>query len=1080
MHGCGTFGVGNLNYKGYIVICKHVSEGGALTAYNYPVVIMIIGSMKQRCNQVASYSSRLLGYLQQEHSSRPKRFHACFVAWGKRGSYQQVRFRLLEGQELQEIWLLRLFKEKAAYGEDVYCGGCVGGGQAVSLLPSCKADLCLKAVEEQGGSLLSSTEGILSPIDEALVVEAASFQCTLNHFSPSSGWGFRSSTPSSFSPMGEIDEGRRELGMIYWREMTSMDRGVVIEEEESRGVPFAMVLKDGSLLNFKSNYDVVELDNSGGEEEAQTTPVKGCVPVEVRRKPAFSQGNFNKLVSFSKFLGLLVDGFEKEILGLLRRLEFRTNRKTAGQVLKSFLGVRGINEGDKHKIIKSMIWSYLADFVCLQETKVQQMNDSLVKSLRVGRCLNWGVVEARGQAGKEREDFWDELSAIRGLWNDPWCRVVSSSLPNPISDRGPILLYSGGIRRGKIPFRFENMWLKVEGFKDLVRNWWEGYNVQGSCSYILDAKLKALKQDLKSWNKEVFGNVSSKKLEALAQLGLWGAKEREQTLTVEEIEVRRGVVDEFNKWAEMEEISWRSFHKMANAQRRRNFLAKLKVNGELLVGEDSNKEGPIVSAALEFPFFEEEVLATLFDLDGDKALGQDGFSLAFWQYSWDIVKLEHAFVEEKQILDAVLIANEAIDSRIKDNLKGILYKKALLSPYLFILVMEAFSPLLSRANEGGFINGFQVCSGLKINLRKSELIRVGNVQNLEELAEILGCKVTTLPTTYLGLPLGASYKCLRVWEGVEGGLIKGLPCGSDNISQKTFYSSLVSRGADPFPRVIVWNPWALVRLIFALFDVQWVMNSLVRRLLLSWGDSFVGKKRKKGWKVALLSTCKHAKEAWDTLEVIYEGTLAVKLSKIQMLTSIFESIRMQDDQTFSAFYYELSDIVNSSFNLGERILESKIVRMILRYILERFKPKVTTIEKSMLATWSDTDSNLSDSTASKDTRLLLEGDTIFVKCKEETPNHVAPSSTSPLCAYCKKSGHSKHVTGDKFFFTSFEDFNGGNVTFSDGSIACVRGRRLGHINYEDLVHLTNKDLVRGIPKLSDQPNTFYGECMKGK
>ena len=27
MHGCGTFGVGNLNYKGYIVICKHVSEG---------------------------------------------------------------------------------------------------------------------------------------------------------------------------------------------------------------------------------------------------------------------------------------------------------------------------------------------------------------------------------------------------------------------------------------------------------------------------------------------------------------------------------------------------------------------------------------------------------------------------------------------------------------------------------------------------------------------------------------------------------------------------------------------------------------------------------------------------------------------------------------------------------------------------------------------------------------------------------------------------------------------------------------------------------------------------------------------
>ena len=72
----------------------------------------------------------------------------------------------------------------------------------------------------------------------------------------------------------------------------------------------------------------------------------------------------------------------------------------------------------------------------------------------------------------------------------------------------------------------------------------------------------------------------------------------------------------------------------------------------------------------------------------------------------------------------------------------------------------------------------------------------------------------------------------------------------------------------------------------------------------------------------------------------------MKLSKIQMLTSIFETIRMQDDHTFSTFYYELSDIVNSSFNLGERIPKSKIVRMILRYLLERFKPKVTTMEVS--------------------------------------------------------------------------------------------------------------------------------------
>ena len=47
------------------------------------------------------------------------------------------------------------------------------------------------------------------------------------------------------------------------------------------------------------------------------------------------------------------------------------------------------------------------------------------------------------------------------------------------------------------------------------------------------------------------------------------------------------------------------------------------------------------------------------------------------------------------------------------------------------------------------------------------MIPVGNVQNVEEFVEVLGCKVGSLPTTYLGLPLGAPYKSNRVWEGVE-------------------------------------------------------------------------------------------------------------------------------------------------------------------------------------------------------------------------------------------------------------------------------------------------------------------------
>ena len=78
-----------------------------------------------------------------------------------------------------------------------------------------------------------------------------------------------------------------------------------------------------------------------------------------------------------------------------------------------------------------------------------------------------------------------------------------------------MLLEGGGLRRGSAPFRFENMWFKVEGFKDLIRNWWRGIEVSGSASFRLSAKLKELKKKLKVWNREVFGNLECNKEAAL-------------------------------------------------------------------------------------------------------------------------------------------------------------------------------------------------------------------------------------------------------------------------------------------------------------------------------------------------------------------------------------------------------------------------------------------------------------------------------------------------------------------------------------------------------------------------------------
>jgi len=126
-----------------------------------------------------------------------------------------------------------------------------------------------------------------------------------------------------------------------------------------------------------------------------------------------------------------------------------------------------------------------------------------------------------------------------------------------------------------------------------------------------------------------------------------------------------------------------------------------------------------------------------------------------------------------------------------------------LSPLLFVFVMEALSRMITQAVSGGLLEGFLVgnvsishllfaddtlifcsartsqlqnlrslfllfeaISGLKVNLAKSNLIPVGNVEQGERLADILGCEVVSLPAKYLGLPLGASYKSTRMWDGV--------------------------------------------------------------------------------------------------------------------------------------------------------------------------------------------------------------------------------------------------------------------------------------------------------------------------
>ena len=60
--------------------------------------------------------------------------------------------------------------------------------------------------------------------------------------------------------------------------------------------------------------------------------------------------------------------------------------------------VKGVNDPDKRKVIKNFLITHKVDLVCLQETKVQEMNNDMVHSLGAGRFLNWKALNVEGSA----------------------------------------------------------------------------------------------------------------------------------------------------------------------------------------------------------------------------------------------------------------------------------------------------------------------------------------------------------------------------------------------------------------------------------------------------------------------------------------------------------------------------------------------------------------------------------------------------------------------------------------------------------------------------------------------------------
>ena len=77
----------------------------------------------------------------------------------------------------------------------------------------------------------------------------------------------------------------------------------------------------------------------------------------------------------------------------------------------------------------------------------------------------------------------------------------------------------------------------------------------------------------------------------------------------------------------------------------------------------------------------------------------------------------------------------------------------------------------------------------------------------------------------------------------------------------------------------------------------------------------------------------------NILEVAYERTSKVKVSRVWILTSRFEALKMLEEETVPKFDICILDSENESFAVGEKNSNSKLVQKVLRSLLAKFNMK---------------------------------------------------------------------------------------------------------------------------------------------
>ena len=266
-------------------------------------------------------------------------------------------------------------------------------------------------------------------------------------------------------------------------------------------------------------------------------------------------------------------------------------------------------------------------------------------------------------------------------WEEQFPSCHLQALSSDASDHCPLLLQTNVIPAAKPRFHFEIFWPKFEGYMEAVESGWKCPDSVTDPYKRLDNLFRNTIKQLQSWAAKRIGQIKTQLLAAREIILKLDQAQEQRQLSEDEVALRRRLKHRCLGLASLErtiarqrsrvlqlrdgDANTKFFHLMARGRKRKNHIASI-VHGSHTAYLQHDIEEVICNhfadifgreevrrsrlnlenlglsttelSTLDLPFTEDEVWAAIRDLSADKAPGPDGFTGAFYQSAWPIIK----------------------------------------------------------------------------------------------------------------------------------------------------------------------------------------------------------------------------------------------------------------------------------------------------------------------------------------------------------------------------------------------------------------------------------------------------------